>query len=81
MAWSIAYARSRSPSFNHLFGAHGNRDDAMRWQSESHVQGVAETSGDRWDVGAIGNAEWTGVSLKSGLDGNHQNYTLEVERA
>lgn len=29
----------------------------------AHLQGVAETSGDPWDVGAIGNAEWTGVSL------------------
>ncbi len=29
----------------------------------AHLQGVAETSGDPWDVGAIGNAEWTGVAL------------------
>lgn len=29
----------------------------------AHLQGVAETSGDPWDVGAIGNAEWTGVLL------------------
>ncbi len=29
----------------------------------AHLQGVAKTSGDPWDVGAIGNAEWSGVSL------------------
>jgi len=29
----------------------------------AHLQGVAKTSGDPWDVGAIGNAEWTGVAL------------------
>ena len=29
----------------------------------AHLQGVEKTSGDPWDVGAIGNAEWTGVAL------------------
>jgi sulfite oxidase len=29
----------------------------------AHLQDVAETNGDPWGVGAIGNAEWTGVSL------------------
>ena len=29
----------------------------------AHLQGVGKTSGDPWDVGAIGNAEWTGVAL------------------
>lgn len=29
----------------------------------AHLQGVAKTSGDPWDIGAIGNAEWTGVAL------------------
>jgi sulfite oxidase len=29
----------------------------------AHLQDVAKTSGDPWDLGAIGNAEWTGVSL------------------
>lgn len=29
----------------------------------AHFQSVAKTSGDPWDVGAIGNAEWTGVGL------------------
>ena len=29
----------------------------------AHLQSVGETSGDPWGVGAIGNAEWSGVSL------------------
>ena len=29
----------------------------------AHLQHVAKTSGDPWDIGAIGNAEWTGVAL------------------
>ncbi|WP_419827224.1 molybdopterin-dependent oxidoreductase [Sphingomonas sp.] len=29
----------------------------------AHLREVAETSGDPWDVGAIGNGAWTGVSL------------------
>ncbi len=29
----------------------------------AHLQDVAKTSGDPWDIGAIGNAEWTGVAL------------------
>ena len=29
----------------------------------AHLQSVEKTSGDPWDVGAIGNAEWTGVAL------------------
>ena len=29
----------------------------------AHLQGVEKTSGDPWDVGVIGNAEWTGVAL------------------
>jgi sulfite oxidase len=33
----------------------------------AHLQGVEKTSGDPWDVGAIGNAEWTGVSLRDVL--------------
>ncbi len=33
----------------------------------AHIQGVAKTSGDPWDVGAIGNAEWTGVALRDVL--------------
>lgn len=33
----------------------------------AHLQGVAKTSGDPWDVGAIGNAEWTGVALRDVL--------------
>ena len=33
----------------------------------AHLQGVRKTSGDPWDVGAIGNAEWTGVSLRDVL--------------
>ena len=32
------------------------------------LQQVAKTSGDPWDVGAIGNAEWTGVRLSDVLD-------------
>ena len=30
----------------------------------AHLQGVEKTSGDPWDVGAIGNAEWTAVALR-----------------
>ena len=33
----------------------------------AHLQGVGKTSGDPWDVGAIGNAEWTGVVLRDVL--------------
>ena len=33
----------------------------------AHLQGVEKTSGDPWDVGAIGNAEWTGVALRDVL--------------
>ncbi|WP_223797039.1 molybdopterin-dependent oxidoreductase [Sphingomonas nostoxanthinifaciens] len=33
----------------------------------AHLQGVETTSGDPWDVGAIGNAEWTGVALRDVL--------------
>lgn len=33
----------------------------------AHLQGVDRTSGDPWDVGAIGNAEWTGVALRDVL--------------
>jgi sulfite oxidase len=33
----------------------------------AHLQGVGKTSGDPWDVGAIGNAEWTGVALRDVL--------------
>ena len=33
----------------------------------AHLQGVQKTSGDPWDVGAIGNAEWTGVALRDVL--------------
>ena len=33
----------------------------------AHLQGVAKTSGDPWDVGAIGNAKWTGVALRDVL--------------
>lgn len=29
----------------------------------AHLQHVAKTAGDPWDVGAIGNARWTGVAL------------------
>jgi sulfite oxidase len=32
------------------------------------LQQVGKTSGDPWDVGAIGNAEWTGVRLADVLD-------------
>ena len=32
------------------------------------LQQFAKTSGDPWDVGAIGNAEWTGVRLSDVLD-------------
>ena len=33
----------------------------------AHLQGVGTTSGDPWDVGAIGNAQWTGVALRDVL--------------
>ena len=33
----------------------------------AHLQSVEKTSGDLWDVGAIGNAEWTGVALRDVL--------------
>lgn len=33
----------------------------------AHLQQVASTAGDPWDVGAIGTAEWTGVELKDVL--------------
>ena len=33
----------------------------------AHLQAVEKTSGDPWDVGAIGNAEWTGVALRDVL--------------
>ena len=33
----------------------------------THLQDVEKTSGDPWDVGAIGNAAWTGVSLRDVL--------------
>lgn len=32
------------------------------------LQQVGKTNGDPWDVGAIGNAEWTGVRLADVLD-------------
>ena len=34
----------------------------------AHLQDVGTTSGDPWDVGAIGNAEWTGIALRDVLD-------------
>lgn len=34
----------------------------------AHLQGVKPTSGDPWDVGAIGNASWTGVALADVLN-------------
>ncbi len=40
----------------------------MRRQRRTDLQQVAKTSGDPWDVGAIGNAEWTGVRLSDVLD-------------
>ena len=33
----------------------------------AHLQDVEKTSGDPWDVGAIGNAAWTGVALRDVL--------------
>ncbi|GAA0674918.1 sulfite oxidase [Sphingomonas insulae] len=33
----------------------------------AHLQDVKKTSGDPWDVGAIGNAAWTGVALRDVL--------------
>ena len=59
--------RARSFTADELRGAFPTRTVTATLQCagnrRAHLQGVAKTSGDPWDVGAIGNAEWTGVAL------------------
>lgn len=59
--------RPRSYTVAELQAAFPTRTVAATMQCagnrRAHLQGVDKTSGDPWDVGAVGNAEWTGVAL------------------
>lgn len=59
---SIAELKARFPvrTVTAVLQCAGNR--------RTDLQQVGKTSGDPWDIGAIGNAEWTGVRLADLLD-------------